>query len=234
MGDGGERRLDEARVGDEASALRGAEGAVDLGGAGGVEDEAGVGGGDAGAGHDDEAAIGLTDELAEQGDAGFGSGGLAGGEEARAAQGDDGLEGAEGGAAMVEGAVEGDLHALGGFDEAAAEGEVDVAVGRQGSDDYAIGAQLAGKADVAEHDFGFGIVIDEVAFAGTDEDVQLEAFDATGGLDHAGRGGEAVEGEGSAQLDALRAATGGCLRAGQVACTYFEDSHSTKGRGRPR
>ena len=188
--------MDEVGIGGQEAALEGAEGAVDLGGAGGVEDKAGVGGGDTGTGHDDEAAAGLEDELTEQGDAGFGSGGLSGGEEARAAEGDDVLEGLEGMAGAVEGAVEGDGQALGGFDEPTAAGEVDVAFGRQGSDDHAIDSELTGEAYVAEHRAGLGFAIDKVAFARTDEDVEPQAFDAACGFDESGRGGEAVELEG--------------------------------------
>lgn len=188
--------VDEEGIGDEEAVEGRTEGAVDLGGTGLVEDAAGVGGGDASAGHDDDAAVGLKDELAKQGDASFGGGGLSGGEEACAAEGDDLLKGLKGIAGMVEGTVEGDLHALGSFDEAAAKRDVDVALTGQCADDYAIGSELVGKTDVTEHRAGFGIVIDKIAFARTDEHMEFQPLDATSGLDRFGRGGEPVEMEG--------------------------------------
>ena len=146
---------------------------MDLSGTSGVEDAASISGCDASAGHDDDASFGLKDELAKQGDAGFGSGSLSGGEETRAAQGNDVLEGLIGVAGLVEGAVEGDLLALGGFDETAAKRPVDVAVGGQCTDDYAISSELVSEANVTEHRVGFGFVIDKIAFARTDEDVEF-------------------------------------------------------------
>ena len=165
--------MDEAGVGDEEAVVKGTEGAVDLGGTGGVEDAAGIVRSDASTGHDDDAAIGLKDKLAEQGDAGFGSGGLSGGEETRAAKGDDVLEGLIGVAGMVEGAVEGDLHTLGGIDETTAKRHVNVVVGGQCTDDYAIGSEMVSEANVAEHRVGLGFVIDKIAFTRTDEDVEF-------------------------------------------------------------
>jgi hypothetical protein len=235
--------VDEDGVGDEEAVVKGTEGAVDLSGSGGVEDMAGIGGGDASTGHDDDASIGMKDELAKQGDAGFGSGGLSGGEETCATQGDDVLEGLIGIAGLVEGAVEGDLHTLGGFDETTAERHVDVAVAGQCTDDYAISSELVSETDVVEHCVGFGSVIDKISSTRTDEDVEFQAFDVTSGSDGFGRGGEAVEMEGGAEFDTMGAALGGCLGAGEVAGAYFEGSHGgdlrpnmaateTKGRGR--
>ena len=165
--------MDEDGVGDEKAVVKGTEGTVDLGGTGGVEDAAGIVGSDASTRHDDDASIGLKDELAEQGDAGFGGGGLSRGEETRAAQCDDVLEGLIGVAGMVEGTVEGDLHTLGGIDETTAKRHVDVAVGGQCTDDYAIGTEMVGKADVAEHRVGLGFAIYKIAFTRTDEDVEF-------------------------------------------------------------
>ena len=146
---------------------------MDFGGTSGVKDAAGIVGRDASTGHDDDAAIGLKDELAKQWDPGFGSGCLSGGEETRAAKGDDVFEGLIRVAGMVEGAVEGDLHTLGGIDETAAKRDVDVAIGSQCTDNYAIGTESVGKVDVAEHRFGLSFVIDKIAFARTDEDVEF-------------------------------------------------------------
>lgn len=222
---------------------------MDLGSTGGVKDAASISGGDASTGHDDDAAIGLKDELAKQGDAGFGRGGLSGGEETRAAQGNDVLEGLIGVVGLVEGAVEGDLHTLGGINETAAKKHVDVAIGGQCTDDYAIGSELLSEANVAEHRFGLSFVIDKIAFARTDEDVEFQALDTTSALDRFSRGSEPVKFEGRAEFDTLGTALSGCLGAGEVACTYFEGWHgcvlrpkmaasgtewTTTGRGRPR
>ena len=165
--------VDEEGIGDEVAVEEGTEGAVDLGGTGQVEDAAGVGGGDASAGHDDDAAVGLKDELAKQGDAGFGRGGLSGGEDTRAPQGDDVFECLIRVAGMVEGAVEGDLHTLGGINETTAKRHIDVAIGGEGADDYAISSELVSEANVAEHRFCLGFVIDKIAFTWTDEDVEF-------------------------------------------------------------
>ena len=208
--------------------MKGTEGAVDLSGTGGVEDAAGIVRRDASTGHDDDAAIGLKDELAKQGDAGFGSGGLSGGEETRAAQCDDVLESLIGVAGLVEGAVEGDLHTLGGFDETAAERYVDVAVACQCTDDYAINSESMSEANVAEHRVGLGFVIDKIAFTRTDEDVEFQALDTTSALDRFGRGSEPVKFEGRAEFDTLGTALSGCLGACKVARTDFEDSHGAK------
>ena len=198
---------------------------MDLGGTSGVKDAAGIVGRDASAGHDDDASFGLKDELAKQGDAGFGRGGLSGGEDTRAAQGDDVFEGLEGVASLVEGAVEGDLHTLGGINETAAKRYVDVAIGGQCTDNYAIGTESVGKVDVAEHRFGLSFVIDKIAFARTDEDVEFQALDTTSTLDRFGRGSETVKLEGRAEFDTLSTALSGCKRAGEVAGAYFEGSH---------
>ena len=198
---------------------------MDLGGTSGVEDAASISGCDASAGHDDDASFGLKDELAKQGDAGFGRGGLSRGEDTRAAQGDDVFEGLIRVAGMVEGAVEGDLHTLGGINETAAKRDVDVAIGGQCTDNYAIGTESVGKVDVAEHRFGLSFVIDKIAFARTDEDVEFQALDTTSGLDRFGRGSETVKLEGRAEFDTLSTALSGCKRAGEVAGAYFEGSH---------
>ena len=165
--------VDEAGVGDEEAVVKGTEGAVDLSGTGGVEDAAGIVRRDASTGHDDDAAIGLKAELAKQWEPGFGSGCLSGGEETRAAKGDDVFEGLKGIAGMVESAVEGDLHTLGGIDETAAERHVDVAVACQCTDDYAINSESMSEANVAEHRVGFGFIIGKIAFTRTDEDVEF-------------------------------------------------------------
>ena len=165
--------MDKDGVGDEEAVVKGTEGAVDLSGTSGVKDAAGIVGRDASTGHDEDAAIGLKDKLAEQGDAGFGGGGLSGGEETRAAKGDDVFEGLKGIAGMVESAVEGDLHILGGIDETAAKRDVDVAIGGQCTDDYAINSESMSEANVAEHRFGLSFVIDKIAFTWTDEDVEF-------------------------------------------------------------
>ena len=89
------------------------------------------------------------------------------------AKGDDVFEGLIRVAGMVESAVEGDLHILGGIDETAAKRDVDVAIGSQCTDNYAIGTESVGKVDVAEHRFGLSFVIDKIAFARTDEDVEF-------------------------------------------------------------
>jgi hypothetical protein len=217
--------VDEDGVGEEGAVVKGTEGTVDLGGTGGVEDAAGIVGRDASTGHDDDAAIGLKDELAKQGDAGFGSGGLSGGEETRAAQCDDVLEGLIGVAGLVEGAVEGDFHTLGGIDETTAKRHVDVAVGGQCTDDYAIGSELVSEADVAEHRVGLGFVIYKIAFTRTDEDVEFQALDTTSALDRFSRGSEPVKFEGRAEFDTLGTALSGSLGACKVARTDFEDSH---------
>ena len=205
--------------------MKGTEGAVDLGGTSGVKDAAGIVGRDASTGHDDDAAIGLKDELAKQWDPGFGSGCLSGGEETRAAKGDDVFEGLKGIAGMVESAVEGDLHILGGIDETAAKRDVDVAIGGQCTDDYAISSESMSEANVAEHRFCLGFVIDKIAFARTDEDVEFQALDTTSALDRFGRGSEPVKFEGRAEFDTLGTALSGCLGACKVARTDFEDSH---------
>ena len=201
---------------------------MDLGGTSGVEDAASISGGDASTGHDDDASFGLKDELAKQGDAGFGRGGLSGGEDTRAAKGDDVFEGLKGIAGMVESAVEGDLHILGGIDETAAKRDVDVAIGGQCTDNYAIGTESVDKVDVAEHRFGLSFVIDKIAFARTDEDVEFQALDTTSALDRFGRGSEPVKFEGRAEFDTLGTALSGCLGACKVARTDFEDSHGAK------
>ena len=198
---------------------------MDLGGTSGVEDAASISGRDASTGHDDDAAIGLKDELAKQWDPGFGSGCLSGGEETRAAKGDDDLEGLKGIAGMVESAVEGDLHILGGIDETAAKRDVDVAIEGQCTDDYAISSESMSEANVAEHRFCLGFIIDEIAFARTDEDVEFQALDTTSALDRFGRGSEPVKFEGRAEFDTLGTALSGCKRAGEVAGAYFEGSH---------
>ena len=217
--------MDKDGVGDEEAVVKGTEGTVDLSGTGGVEDAAGIVGSDASTRHDDDASIGLKDELAKQGDAGFGRGGLSGGEETCAAQCDDVLEGLIGVAGMVESAVEGDLHILGGIDETAAKRDVDVAIGGQCTDDYAISTESVGKVDVAEHRFGLSFVIDKIAFTRTDEDVEFQALDTTSALDRFGRGSEPVKFEGRAEFDTLGTALSGCLGACKVARTDFEDSH---------
>ena len=220
--------MDEAGVGDEEAVVKGTEGAVDLSGTSGVKDAAGIVGRDASTGHDDDAAIGLKDELAKQWDPGFGSGCLSGGEETRAAKGDDVFEGLKGIAGMVESAVEGDLHILGGIDETAAKRDVDVAIGGQCTDDYAINSELVSEANVAEHRFGLSFVIDKIAFARTDEDVEFQALDTTSTLDRFGRGSKPVKLEGRAEFDTLGTALSGCLGACKVARTDFEDSHGAK------
>ena len=225
MGKGEDGLVDEEGIGDEEAVVGGTEGAVDLGGTGGVEDATGIGGSDASAGHDDDATIGLKDELAKQGNVGFGGEGLSGGEEARAAQVDDVLEGLEGVAGTVEGAVEGGLHALGGFDEAATKRDIDVTIAGQCADDYTIGSQLMSETDVEEHRVGFGIVIDKIAFARANEDMELQTLNAASGFDCFGRGGEAVEMEGRAEFDTRGTALNGSLGAGEVACAYFEGWH---------
>ena len=165
--------MDEAGVGEEEAVVKGTEGAVDLSGTSGVKNAAGIVGRDASTGHDDDASFGLKDELAKQGDAGFGRGGLSGGEDTRAAKGDDVFEGLKGIAGMVESAVEGDLHTLGGINETAAKRHVDVAIGGQCTDDYAINSESMSEANVAEHRFGLSFVIDKIAFTWTDEDVEF-------------------------------------------------------------
>ena len=70
------------------------------------------------AGHDDDAAVGLLDELAEEWDALDGGGLLAGGEHTVDAVTDEALEGVVWVAADVEGAVEGDGEGAGGGYEA--------------------------------------------------------------------------------------------------------------------
>ena len=217
--------VDEAGVGDEEAVVKGTEGAVDLSGTSGVEDAASISGCDASTGHDDDASFGLKDELAKQGDPGFGSGGLSGGEDTRAAQGDDVFEGLIGVAGMVEGTVEGDLHTLGGIDETTAKRHVDVAVGGQCTDDYAIGSELVSEANVAEHGVGFGFIIGKIAFTRTDEDVEFQALDTTSVLDRFGRGSKPVKLEGRAEFDTLGTALSGSLGACKVARTDFEDSH---------
>jgi hypothetical protein len=217
--------VDEDGVGDEEAVVKGTEGAVDLSGTSGVKDAAGIVGRDASTGHDDDAAIGLKDELAKQCDPGFGSGCLSGGEETRTAQCDDVLEGLIGVAGMVEGAVEGDLHTLGGINETAAKRHVDVAIGGQCTDNYAIGTESVGEANVAEHRFCLGFVIGKIAFARTDEDVEFQAIDTTSTLDRFGRGSKPVKLEGRTEFDTLGTALSGCLGAGEVAGAYFEGSH---------
>ena len=201
---------------------------MDLGGTSGVEDAASISGCDASTGHDDDASFGLKDELAKQGDAGFGRGGLSGGEDTRAAKGDDVFEGLKGIAGMVESAVEGDLHTLGGIDETAAKRDVDVAIGGQCTDDYAINSESMSEANVAEHRVGLGFVIYKIAFTRTDEDVEFQALDTTSALDRFGRGSEPVKFEGRAEFDTLGTALSGCLGACKVARTDFEDSHGAK------
>ena len=201
---------------------------MDLGGTSGVEDAASISGCDASTGHDDDASFGLKDELAKQGDAGFGRGGLSGGEDTRAAKGDDVFEGLKGIAGMVESAVEGDLHTLGGIDETAAKRDVDVAIGGQCTDDYAINSESMSEANVAEHRVGLGFVIYKIAFTRTDEDVEFQALDTTSALDRFGRGSEPVKLEGRAEFDTLGTALSGCLGACKVARTDFEDSHGAK------
>ena len=217
--------MDKDGVGDEEAVVKGTEGAVDLSGTSGVKDAAGIVGRDASTGHDGDAAIGLKDELAKQWDPGFGSGCLSGGEETRAAKGDDVFEGLIGVAGMVEGTVEGDLHTLGGIDETTAKRYVDVAVGGQCTDDYAIGTEVVGKANVTEHRVGLGFAIYKIAFTRTDEDVEFQALDTTSAFDRFGRGSEPVKFEGRAEFDTLGTALSGSLGAGEVASAYFEGSH---------
>ena len=70
------------------------------------------------AGHDDDASVGLLDEIAEEWDALHGRGLLAGGEHTVDAVTDEALEGVMWVAADVEGAVEGDGEGAGGGYEA--------------------------------------------------------------------------------------------------------------------
>lgn len=77
-----------------------------------------------------DASLCLLLQFAEQGDAGLGSRLLAGGEDAVATQGDDIFQRLVWVAAYVEGAVEGDGHALCSLHQLFHQGEVYVAFGR--------------------------------------------------------------------------------------------------------
>lgn len=149
----------------------GAGGEVELAGAGGGGDGGDVGGVDAAAGHD-EGVAGVFGQLAQEGDAGFGGGFLSGGEDAVAAEVFDGLQGGEGVAAHVEGAVEGDGHALRRLHQQAHGFPVHVPVGGQAAEDDAVRPEAARQFDVAQHRFALEVVVEEVPAAGADDDVQ--------------------------------------------------------------
>ena len=82
------------------------------------------------AGHNDDTSVGLTHQLAEEGDTLHGGSFLAGGEHAIDTVTDQQLKCGVRIAADVEGAMKGDLKRAGGGHKSVKEGLVDVAVGR--------------------------------------------------------------------------------------------------------
>ena len=128
-----------------------------------------VGGVQTGAGHDNDVIGGSSDELAESCGTFGCTVGAAGSEDAGGASLDDVVERATEIGSVVEGAVEGDLEGTSGFNEFAGTFDVHGVVGTQDAKCNAIKSEIAGNADIAEHDGKFDISVDEIAGTWADD-----------------------------------------------------------------
>ena len=162
-------------------------------------------------GHDLDAARSPHDERAEVADA-FGRRiAAAGGQDAGASGADDLLQRIGKVARHVERPVEGGLHRPGFGHEGRRTRRIDPSVGRQQTEDHAVGAAFAGEAHLFEHLPEFGVVIEEIPAAGTDHHTELQAFDAARHADGRGRRGRAALVGRGAEFDAGDTRTAGGL-----------------------
>ena len=161
-------------------------------------------GGDAGAGHEGDAASGMGEQAVQQGGGIGGPGGLARGEDAVKAQGDGGINGGEGIGCQVKRAVEGKAKGACGGDKPGKGLGIKGVVGVGRAKDNACKVMLAGKGDVGQH---LGYVIGhkhKIACTGADHGKDGDG--RLGGKGHeAGRRRQAAKGEGCAKLDAVSA-----------------------------
>lgn len=114
---------------------------------------------------DVDATTGLANELGEGVCAGDYVALAAGGEDAFAAGGDDVFQCGGQRWCGVEGAMEGDLHGRGEFDEGAGAGDIDVSIGEKNAEDNSGCAERLHMRDVVAHDGDFGRGVEEIAAA---------------------------------------------------------------------
>ena len=161
---------------------------------------------DAGAGHHADAACCLRDEFADQRSAGERIGLRSGSQHTFAAKRDDILERGFRFMRNVEGAMKCHAEIAGRHDQRAATIRIDSAIFIERTDHDAIAAERHARLDVALHRFVFGIAVNEIAGARSDQHVDRDANALARQSDLRIRRRESAEFERGTQFDAIGAA----------------------------
>lgn len=99
--------------------------------------------------------------------------------------------------------MEGDFHRTGKLDQRPSSLDVDVAVWSEESEDDTVDSSLLGEGDVVLHDCQFFAGVEEVAGAGTDDDMDTDFEAGSDFADQAHARGQAAFDEGAAEFDTL-------------------------------